>query len=37
MDEDGDEYIELTFDEATQICKSLNDEAEEELFKLVKM
>ena len=37
MDEDGDEYTELTFDEATQICKSLNDEAEEELFKLVKM
>ena len=37
MDEDGDEYVELTFDEATQICKSLNDEAEEELFKLVKM
>lgn len=32
VDDDGDEYIELTYDEAKQICKSLNDEAEEELF-----
>lgn len=36
-DDDGDEYIELTYDEATQICKSLNDEAEEILFKIQKM
>ena len=37
VDEDGDEYIELSYDEAIQICKSLNDEAEENLFKIVKM
>jgi hypothetical protein len=37
QDDDGDEYIELTYDEATQICKSLNDEAEEILFKIQKM
>lgn len=37
QDEDGDEYIELTHDEAIQICKYLNDEAEEELFKVQRM
>lgn len=37
VDEDGDEYIELSYDEATQICQSLNEEAEEELFKIEKM
>lgn len=37
QDDDGDEYIELTYDEATQICKSLNDEAEEILFKIQRM
>lgn len=37
VDEDGDELIELSFTEAEQICASLNDEAEEELFKIVKM
>lgn len=36
-DDDGDEYIELSYDEATQICKSLNDEAEEELFEIKRM
>lgn len=37
VDEDDDEYIELSYDEATQICKSLNDEAEEELFVVKRM
>lgn len=37
IDDDGDEYIELSYDEATQICKSLNDEAEENLFEIKKM
>ena len=37
VDEDGDEYTELSYDEATQICQSLNDEAEEELFKIEKI
>lgn len=31
-DEDGDPYTELTYEEAEEICKALNDEAEEELF-----
>ena len=37
VDEDDDEYIELYYDEATQICKSLNEEAEEELFVIKRM
>lgn len=36
-DDDGDEYIELSYDEASQICKALNEEAEEELFIIKKM
>lgn len=37
VDEDDDEYIELSYDEAMQICKTLNEEAEEELFIVKKM
>lgn len=37
VDEDDDEYIELSYDEATQICKALNEEAEEELFIVKRM
>lgn len=37
VDEDDDEYIELSYDEASQICKALNEEAEEELFVIKKM
>ena len=37
LDEDDDEYIELSYDEASQICKALNEEAEEELFIIKKM
>lgn len=37
IDEDDDEYIELSYDEASQICKALNEEAEEELFIIKKM
>lgn len=37
LDEDGDEYIELSHDEAAQICKALNEEAEEELFVIKRM
>ncbi len=36
-DDDGDLYIELSYDEATQICKALNEEMEEELFKVERM
>ncbi len=36
-DNDGDLYVELTYEEATQICKALNDEMEEELFKIERM
>lgn len=36
-DDDGDEYIGLTFDEAVQICEALNKEAEEELFVVKKV
>lgn len=36
-DEDGDEYTELSYDEATQICRALNKDAEEELFIIKKM
>ena len=32
VDDDDDEYTELEYDEAIEICKALNDEAEEELF-----
>ena len=32
VDEDDDEYTELEYDEAVEICKALNEEAEEELF-----
>ena len=37
VDEDNDEYIELSYEEASQICKALNEEAEEELFVIKKM
>lgn len=37
LDEDDDEYIELSYDEANQICKALNEEAEEELFIVKRM
>lgn len=36
VDDDGDEYIELSYNEAIQICESLNNEAEENLFKIEK-
>lgn len=36
-DNDGDLYVELTYEEATQICEALNDEMEEELFKIERM
>lgn len=36
-DDDDDEYIELSYDEATQICEALNEEAEEELFTVKRM
>ena len=32
LDEDGDEYTDLSYEEALQITKALNEEAEEELF-----
>lgn len=32
VDDDGDEYTELKYKEAKDICKALNEEAEEELF-----
>lgn len=35
-DDDDDPYIDLSYDEATEICKLLNDEAEEELFQIKK-
>lgn len=35
-DDDDDPYIDLSYDEATEICKLLNEEAEEELFKIKK-
>lgn len=37
LDEDGDEYIELSYDEAIQICKALNEEIDENLFEVKKM
>ena len=36
-DEDGDPYTELTYEEAQEICQALNEEAEEELFKMKKL
>lgn len=36
-DEDGDPYTELTYEEAKEICQALNEEAEEELFKMQKI
>ena len=36
-DEDGDPYTELTYEEAEEICRALNEEAEEELFKMQKI
>ena len=37
VDDDNDEYTELEYDEAVEICKALNDEAEEELFFVKRM
>jgi hypothetical protein len=37
VDDDGDEYTNLEYEEASEICKSLNEEAEEELFIVKKM
>lgn len=36
-DDDDDEYTDLSYDEACQICQALNEEAEEELFKIKKL
>ena len=36
-DEDGDPYTDLTYEEAVEICQALNEEAEEELFKIQKI
>lgn len=36
-DDDGDLYIELSYDEAKQICEALNEEMEENLFKIERM
>lgn len=35
-DDDDDPYSDLSYDEATEICNLLNEEAEEELFKIQK-
>ena len=37
VDDDDDEYKELEYEEANEICKALNDEAEEELFYVKRM
>lgn len=37
VDDDGDEYADLTYGEACSICKALNEEAEEYLFFKQKM
>lgn len=37
VDEDDDEYTNLEYDEAVEICNSLNEEAEEELFVVKRM
>ena len=31
---DGDPYTDLSYEEAKEICQALNEEAEEELFKI---
>lgn len=35
-DDDDDPYSDLSYDEAVEICNLLNEEAEEELFKIQK-
>lgn len=35
-DDDDDPYTDLSYDEAIEICNALNEEAEEELFKIKK-
>lgn len=37
VDEDDEEYIDLEYDEAEQICRLLNEEAEEKLFNIKPM
>lgn len=37
VDDDNDEYTELEYDEAVEICNALNEEAEEELFFVKRM
>jgi hypothetical protein len=37
VDDDDDEYVNLEYDEAVEICKALNEEAEEELFYVKRM
>ena len=37
VDDDDDEYTELEYDEAVEICNALNEEAEEELFFVKRM
>lgn len=37
LDDDGDEYVDLSYEEAVQICDSLNEEAEEHLFNVKRM
>lgn len=37
VDDDDDEYTELEYNEAIEICKALNEEAEEELFFVKRM
>lgn len=37
VDEDDEEYVNLEYDEAEEICKYLNEEAEEELFLVKRM
>lgn len=37
VDDDDDEYINLEYDEAAEICNALNEEAEEELFFVKRM
>lgn len=37
VDEDDEEYVNLEYDEAKEICKYLNEEAEEELFLVKRM
>lgn len=37
IDDDGNSLIDLTFEQATKKCKEMNEEAEEELFKIFKL